>query len=680
MPEQQSLIKMMGQFGFIEKGQSGDQAVGICPFCESSKMYVGQNKHSWKCHAGSCQREGGFYTFLSLIVDHCHKLLRPSGMGQKLAEDRGIRLKTLWRQKVGYNPINNSFLIPNFFFDNTKKVLNIAIYKGSRLISTSGCKLGLYGWEELYSKKADEVWLCEGAWDWLAMCDILQSLGKKKTVAVGCPGAGTFKAEWGQFFDGKDVKVIYDNDEAGKLGQHKVHNALIHYAKSLRYVHWPKKPDGYDLRDFFKDHGGRALRTLQSLRLLLNELPPAVQTKSGKTVEAVKPRAVEFTGKGIDHKEVYKSYRKWLHLPSTDIIDVLFGAVLANRLDGDPLWLFMVAPSGGTKTEMLLSISGAEGIEVISSLTPKTLVSGMTLEGGVDPSLLPKLNGKVLVIKDFTAILSMNKTHRDEILGDLRDAYDGEFSKPFGNARWKKYKSSFGILAGVTPEIEKYLSESVAMGERFLRFAIPIDNSIKGRKGFIRRALGNVANETGMRCKLQKVASKVIEHEYKTIPNVNEVMTEKVVCLAHWVCMVRGVVSRDRYSKQVTNSPYIEVGTRVAKQLCKLGMGIGMFKGKRTVSGDEYKTITKVARASVPRDYENLFRFLFRNNKEYSTHEIAEAVKLPPQLIDRVAQDLRLTGVLSKRKISAFGAKWIINPEVLELTEECGIYDRKYSE
>ncbi len=666
-------LKTVKQFGFVERGESGNQVYGECPFCSEPKFYINNEKMLWDCK--KCQRQGGFYTFINDITGHCANLLSPSGRGADLAKARGVSEKTLRLKKVGYNPLNDTFLIPTLFFDNTDKVLNISIYNGTRVLNTSGCKLGLFGWEGLYNKhEVKTVWLCEGVWDWLVMSEVLKSLGKKNDVAIGVPGAGTFKVEWGQFFEKKQVNVLYDNDEAGRMGMVKIHNSLIHYAEGLKFVHWGQRPDGFDVNDLYRENKSSAMKMINSLRALLQSAPAPALSKTGKLVTPENREKVVFTGKGIDCERVYKVYRKWLHLPSVDGVDILFGTILGNRLDGDPIWMFLEAPSGGTKTELLMSVSTSKAIEAISSLTPRTLVSGMTLEGGVDPSLLPKLDGKILIIKDFTSILSMNKINRDEILGDLRDAYDGEYSKPFGNAKWRKYTSRFGIIAGVTPVIEQFLTNSIVMGERFLRFPLPLDNSIKGRKDLIRRAMGNVANETEMREALRDVAGTVLDHDYKTIPEIPDNINEKIVSLSHWICMIRGVVSRDTYTRQVTNSPHIEVGSRVAKQLCKEALGIAMFKGKKKIDHEEYKLLLTLARGSVFKDYEKLFRFIFSGEKDFSSAEIGEGLRLPTQLVDRIANDLYLTGVLSKQKISAFGFKWSVTKEVVALVQDCEIY------
>ena len=64
--------------------------------------------------------------------------------------------------------------------------------------------------------------------------------------------------------------------------------------------------------------------------------------------------------------------KKWLLLPDSDLAaEVLLAAVIANRLPGDPFWLFFVNPSGSAKTELVRALSTVDYIYPLSSLTPK---------------------------------------------------------------------------------------------------------------------------------------------------------------------------------------------------------------------------------------------------------------------------------------------------------------------
>src|SRR5439155_22693644 len=71
-------------------------------------------------------------------------------------------------------------------------------------------------------------------------------------------------------------------------------------------------------------------------------------------------------------------------------------------------------------------------------------------------------------IKDFTTVLKMPRQDRDKILGDLRDIYDGSFSKAFGTRGTVRYDSHFNLVAAVTNTIEDYYTVQSVLGQRFI--------------------------------------------------------------------------------------------------------------------------------------------------------------------------------------------------------------------
>ena len=130
--------------------------------------------------------------------------------------------------------------------------------------------------------------------------------------------------------------------------------------------------------------------------------------------------------------EVKNTAARWLYLEDDRFIEVGLASIIAHRFGGDPVWLFLIAPSGSAKTEFLRALTG-DRVHHLSGLTPNTLVSGLNQPGKKDPSLLPVIDGKVLIIKDFTAILSENRKVCSQIFGQLRDIYDGSTAKAFGS-------------------------------------------------------------------------------------------------------------------------------------------------------------------------------------------------------------------------------------------------------
>jgi hypothetical protein len=201
--------------------------------------------------------------------------------------------------------------------------------------------------------------------------------------------------------------------------------------------------------------------------------------------------------------DVHEAVGRWLRLPSFDGLDVALATVIANRMDGDPLWLFLVAPPSGSKTEIIRALTDVPNIYPLSSLTAQTFASGFERRG-VETSLLPKLDGRVLTLKDFGTVLTMYREKRAEILAQLREIYDGSFKKEFGNGKSVDWAGKVGLLAGCTPVIDRGDSAvNQALGERFLIYRLRSEPGT----GVARRAMLQQGRETDERAKLRHVVA-----------------------------------------------------------------------------------------------------------------------------------------------------------------------------
>ena len=131
---------------------------------------------------------------------------------------------------------------------------------------------------------------------------------------------------------------------------------------------------------------------------------------------------------------------------------------------------------------------------------------------GEETSLLPKLNGKILVVKDLTPLISGNRDTRGQVLGQLRDAYDGSSAMAFGTGETKRFVSHFGMLFGVTPVIESCWPVNNALGERFLYYRCADGDSVAK----ITAALANSNRKREMRKALAEAASRVLDQSVPT--------------------------------------------------------------------------------------------------------------------------------------------------------------------
>jgi hypothetical protein len=340
--------------------------------------------------------------------------------------------------------------------------------------------------------------------------------------------------------------------------------------------------------------------------------------------------------------EAKEVFAKWLKLKDWTVLDVVLAVAKVHELEGDPLWLALVAPPGAIKTEITRSLSDHPSIYAVSTLSPNALISGYITDGP-DPSLLPKLDGKVLTIKDFTAILQMQRDARGEIISMLRDCYDGEAARAFGTGETKSYRSRFGLIACVTPMIDDYSSVNAMLGERFLRYRLATEGTLDK----IDQALKNTAGETTMRRELSRAAQGVLNLQAYE-PKVPAEITEQIKHLANFLSTARSEVSRDRAGK-VTYMPQPEVGTRVGKQLKKLAMGPAMARGLDTVDDNTYGIVARVAVDSLPSMRERLLRGLWMLREEYKlTQDIADSIQLDTDSCRRWLADLRLLGIVDR--------------------------------
>ena len=330
------------------------------------------------------------------------------GRLEKLGIDRELPVAVLKKWMVGWS--GKSYTIPSY--DEQKRVCDIKLYDiNGRFISTPGASAGLFGLNK-YDPQYKRIYICEGEWDTMALDMLAGELGKKYNI-VGVPGASTFKPEWLELFRDKEVVSLYDNDEAGEKGEVNAQKRLAGIAESMWFVHWPvDAPTGFDVRDWIR-YGLKIEKPIgcwKNLHTLLKSEPRIISIAEKVVIR--QQSTIEGTA---SIEDVFRTYKKWLHSEHDrpDAITIAFAVCMANRLEGDPVWLFFVGPPGSMKSELLMSLSDHTTVYATTSLTTKTLISGAPTFSAKDPSLIPQLNGKILICKDFTSILTMQYMVRD---------------------------------------------------------------------------------------------------------------------------------------------------------------------------------------------------------------------------------------------------------------------------
>lgn len=693
------------QHGFIPIATSGDNhVIGNCIFCEGKKsngdqkvFYVNVETKMWDCKL--CGESGGYKKFIDKLIDWAQDncTIKPL---LTLSKNRSLKMSTLRNAGIGFNTIKKSYLFPNYDINN-KEILNVVIFswneKGEcyRALTTGGKQWILGG--DCLNKNLNEYWIVEGHWDYLTMIEIFSTLHIKEQGIISLPGALQFKDNIITYFKGRNIHVVLHNDYdrevkgkkvsgAGNQGMIKIYNKLSQIAESIDFVHWKKgSKNGYDIRDLYIENNCRAENTFNQLKELMNKYPPSVDLKNISDDKNIdnndsdsKPQTTRrrYTGKGISPNEVYKVFHECLELKNNDLIDVIIGCVLANRMQDDPVWLQIVGPSGSAKSVICEAINCHYDIESVDTFTASTLVSGMTAAGGADPSLLLRLHQRILVTKDLTTILEMPAAVRDEIFGQLRSAFDGHYSKGFGNGTMvRTYNSKFGFIAGVTHAIEKYTEGHTALGERWIRYNIHDEDIIKimlKMEKNLKEGKGDLA-----KTKMKSCMKEVFDFDYKLSEiEIPESTINQLINISQLIEMFRGTIQRDRFSKEITYCAMSALPTRVFIQLRKTLTGICAFKKKRISDEDDIRQIKNIAKSTIPLSREYFLHEIIKNGvkEEINLNGICKALKLPSITVQRHAENLIALNALEKVQSSALKTSYKLTDFAVNLIESSEVY------
>jgi len=675
------LKKLAGfaQLGVRWVGTTGNHGRGTCPFAphESNNTFTANAETlMWDCK--SCGAHGNYSDFLTRRAKH-YAGLATTLVLEPLAEDRGLPVDALKRFHIGWIPTAKQYTVPIWAGD---KVCGMQRYtldadKKKRMRNVTGGKAtGIIRTTQATLTRADTIWLVEGQWNAIAVEVAFR--GDRSVGVIGLPGADTCGEIAALAAQDKHVVCCYDHDKAGIKGEAKAYKILDARTRSISSVHWPvASPDGYDPRDEYIKVGYKAKILKQNILGYVHQgqrtdikTAPAVKAVDNDTPTDVRP---------LTREQVLAGFRKWMFLPDTDVLDVMFGTMYGNRITGDPIWLFIVGPPGCGKTTCLMSLFKSPTIVTVTTLTPQTLISGMNRIGMSDPSLLARLKDKILIVKDFTTILSMPAMAREDIFGVLRDAYDGSVSKPFGNGVVRNYSDcNFGILAGVTNKIEEMSSGHTVVGERFLKFYMrPTGGRVTTGESAIRNVIANVGHKTEMGQDLQRIGLGGLARAMPTkLPTLADWQIDRLVGLSQWIAAMRGAVSRDKYTRDVLHKPTAEVGTRLGAQLTKLAIGMAVFRGETTITRPVMDILAQVARDSCPDLGEEIVRRLYvHSNGLATTSEIAKWARLPGDTVVKLLQDYEMRGLVVKETSEVSGpVMWRLSNELFTLMRPLDLY------
>jgi hypothetical protein len=141
------------------------------------------------------------------------------------------------------------------------------------------------------------------------------------------------------------------------------------------------------------------------------------------------------------------------------------------------------------------------------------------------------------------------------------------------------------------------------------------------------------------------------------------------------LAILRATVHRNKYSRGIQHHSFIELGTRISKQLYKLILGVGTFRQVEIAGEYEYNMAKAVMRSSVTTRLLDVVAYLYKSKINdtdgMNLYEAEDATGLPAETCRFVLDNLAMLGVLRRRKESG-GTKifWYLTADAKSLIEE----------
>ncbi len=376
---------------------------------------------------------------------------------------------------------------------------------------------------------------------------------------------------------------------------------------------------------------------------------PADLPTSDRTGSAGSTGSAEDGGPVIGLGAVHKVFRRWLGDEyDTDVLDAVLCAAAVEQLGGDPTWLLVVSGSGAAKTETVAPLAAA-GATVTSTISSEgALLSGTSRKErskNATGGLLRKIGPTgVLVIKDVTSLLSMDRNARGGVLAALREVYDGQWERNLGSdgGQSLSWTGRLVVIGAVTTAWDRAHEVIASMGDRFVLIRL---DSTTGRAASGRQAIRNTGDEVAMRADLGAAVAGVLATVDTTVDlTLTEDESELILALAlaDIVTLGRTGVEHD-YRGDVIDAHAPEMPTRFAKQLTQIlrgGLALGLNREHLL------RIVGRCAADSMPPL--RLAALLdLHGHPESRTSEVRKRLDKPRNTVDRTLQALHMLGLLT---------------------------------
>lgn len=581
--------------------------------------------------------------------------------GEEYARLHGLNNESIkkfnlsWKENEFYIPLDNG-RIKTRYLDYDKKNPNSKKYKNPTGEAT------LFNSSILNSNPEYVVIAC-GEMD----CIRLDQKGIN-AVSSTAGELSSFKKGWVEALEEiKDIFYCPDND---KTGQKAIEKICKNFPK-IKIIHLPL--DVKDICEFFQRYSKDDFRTI------IDEAEEYIPESKDyeDIVVPVSYEKQELLKEPISYKIVEEKVKQLLPNSQIALKLVLAIAVSCNFPNQVMLWLLLVGVPSSGKTDAVRLTKDAEFTFYLDSLTQNAFISGERAnKKNKVYDLLPLLDKKVLVIKDWTAIFSLDEKMTKKLLGDLVGIYDKEFTK-FSSRRGNiGYASAFSQLGCITPAtLNRHTNYLNMVGPRFLCYIMPEGSDEDNNNSF--ELIFSDQDRSAIEKEARLYVSSYLTQLSQKEPDLKPLSTEVQLYLrtaSEFMSCCRGIIILQPISFQNKDGEevkYYDVGDvqieqpwRAIQQLISLAKYLAFVVGKDEVGAEELAIIKEIVLSSMPADRSQALRVVKNKAGIITAKVLADSSDRSPKTSRRLLQELEGLKVLDKIKGSGtLATDYVVNTQ-----------------
>jgi hypothetical protein len=258
-------------------------------------------------------------------------------------------------------------------------------------------------------------------------------------------------------------------------------------------------------------------------------------------------------------------------------VELVIAVAASHKIIGsEMLWLRVIGASGAGKTEMLRTLADQRTgytaeLETITASSIRRGYVSKDKKVREEPTLLQRINGKLVITKEFAGILTKDEAAQKEVFGLLRSVHDGSLDADYGGEQGHiRQDTNFNWILGTTPYVEKVRQLEYQLGSRFvdLKWNTPIDG-----EATVRKAIDNDGHLPMIRGRLTELMGAIIANtKICEKPNIDYIPR-----MADIAAKLRSPVERDRNSREIVDLPSVEAPTRMGQSLARVARGLMMI-------------------------------------------------------------------------------------------------------